>query len=110
MDPDRMLMERHEGIIASAVITRKGDVISFSLPDSIDVQTFSIMCATIMGASATTSKDFGGGIPEYVVARAEGANILMLSMKNDMIFVCIASGEQDAHVLIDSMKSIASEI
>ncbi|MCK4718112.1 MAG: roadblock/LC7 domain-containing protein [Thermoplasmata archaeon] len=110
MDEDRLLMEKFPSLIASAVVGIDGEPLSMGLPSGMCVQTFSIMCATILGASATANKEFGGGRPESVLVEGEGIRILVVPAGRRKLLACVAKAEDDTSALLKGMKEITASI
>jgi len=62
---------------AAAVISRDGGVLAAELPPSVSQETFSIMCAAILGAGLTASTELRHKPPRRVVLDSEDSTIVI---------------------------------
>jgi predicted regulator of Ras-like GTPase activity (Roadblock/LC7/MglB family) len=62
---------------AAAVINRDGAILSAELPPSVSPETFSIMCAAILGAGMTASTELRHKPPRRVVLESVDATTLI---------------------------------
>jgi len=59
-----------------ALIGRDGVPIAYSLPENVKSDTFSIMCATMLGAALTAASELKTSLPKWVTV--EGADLKMV--------------------------------
>jgi len=104
------LKKNFPGIIASVVVTRDGDPLEIDLPDNVSPQTFSIMCATIMGAAATANKEMGGEIPQYIVVESQITSLLIIRTAKKCILGCVVENGADKDSILQGMKEVAENM
>ena len=75
-----LLMEfnRSAGVMASALVTRDGILISSALPEGIDAEAFAAMTATMMGAAETAFSELKAGAAERVIVEGSRVKICLL--------------------------------
>lgn len=56
---------------AAALVSRDGMVLFADLPGNAFVETFAIMCATMMGAAATAHDELGRATPRSIVVESD---------------------------------------
>lgn len=66
------------GAIASAVISRDGLLLAKDIPKNVVVETFTIMCATMMGAASTAHSEMRVGQPKMIVVSSEKHKMVIL--------------------------------
>ncbi len=75
---DEVLMGlRKGGCLASAVISRDGLVIAADLPQGVSQETFSIMCAAIMGAGMTAASELRKASPKKIILESPDLSIVI---------------------------------
>lgn len=98
------------GVKASAVVSRDGLVIAADVPGETFVETFAIMCATILGAAVTANAELGCGLPKYVLlADGKGWTIIMGAGRT-AVLICVADNEQDLNNILEGMERAAEEL
>ncbi len=105
-----MLKElRVDGVKSSAIISRDGLVIAADLDGGTYVETFAIMCATLMGAAVTANMELKRGAPEKVTVESSDGKMLIVSAGRKAVVVSvIGSGVDEAHVTKQMEKIAAS--
>ncbi|MFQ6012792.1 MAG: roadblock/LC7 domain-containing protein [Thermoplasmata archaeon] len=85
--------------IASAVISRDGLVIAADLPEGVSTETFSIMCAAIMGAAMTATTEMGRNAPTRILIESEDLLVVIYaSDRHSMLVVVLPPGADLARV------------
>lgn len=79
---------------AVAVITRDGAIVAADLPPAVAPETFSIMCAAILGAGMTASTELHHAAPHRVLLESEDATILIQEVGRRAMVVLVVSPEQ----------------
>jgi len=79
---------------AAAVINRDGAVVAADLPPSVSQETFSIMCAAILGAGMTASTELRHAAPHRVVLESEDATVLILEVGRRAMLVLVVPPER----------------
>lgn len=84
---------------AAALINRDGAVVAADLPASVSPETFSIMCAAILGAGMTASMELKHRAPHRVFLESEDATILIQEVgRRAMLVLVIPPGQPPGHL------------
>ena len=83
------------GAVAGAVLSRDGRVIAAAVPDDVSRETFSIMCATIMGASVTAFTELGRLSPNKLVIVSPDAQLLVLPLDKKHLVALVLTAHAD---------------
>ncbi len=84
---------------AVAVVNRDGAVVAASLPSSVSQETFSIMCAAILGAGMTAATEFHHAAPHRVVLESKDSTILIQEVGRRAMVVLVLAPERSAESL-----------
>ncbi len=77
----------------SALVDREGDMIYSDLPPGINQGTFSIMCATMMGAARTANSEMGDSPIQKLAFNSKDGTILLTDAgKKELLVVVADSG------------------
>ena len=98
------------GSIASAIISRDGLVIAADLPDGVSMDTFSIMCATLIGAASTANSELRVGTPQSVLVESEDAKMLVVGAGRKALIVTVLPNRADATVAKKELLKLADTI
>ena len=79
---------------AVAVINRDGGIVAASLPDTVSPETFSIMCAAILGAGMTAATEFRRAAPHRVLLESKDATILIEEIGRRAMLVLVVPPER----------------
>jgi uncharacterized protein len=82
--------------IATAFVSRDGSVLYADLPSGMFVETFAIMCATIVGAAATAAVELGRAAPDRVVIEGEDSVTVLIGSGRRALLVAVV--ERSAHL------------
>lgn len=106
-----MLKElRGDGVKSSAIISRDGLVIAADLDSGTFVETFAIMCATLMGAAVTANMELKRGPPEKVTVESSDSKMLILSAGRKAVVVSVIEKGVDEERVARKMERIASTL
>ncbi len=89
---------------AVAVINRDGGVVAASLPASVSQETFSIMCAAILGAGMTAATEFRHTAPHRVVLESKDSTILIQEMGRRAMLVLVLPPERTLESLSTALS------
>lgn len=92
------------GAEAAAVINRDGGVVAASLPPSVSPETFSIMCAAILGAGMTAATEFQHAAPHQVTLESEDATILIQEVGRRAMLVLVVPPERALESLSTALQ------
>lgn len=101
------------GSIASAIISRDGLVIAADLPDGVSMDTFAIMCATLIGAASTANSELRVGTPMSVLVESEDSKMVVVGAGRKALIVTVlpsrgdpAAAKRELLKLADTIKMI----
>ncbi len=98
------------GSIASAVVSRDGLVVAADLPQDVSKETFSIMCAAIMGAGMTATTEMGKKSPTRISLESEDIHVIIYAAgRRSMLVVVLAPGT-DARAVDKNVKIIVEQV
>jgi predicted regulator of Ras-like GTPase activity (Roadblock/LC7/MglB family) len=98
------------GANALAVVSRDGAVIAADMPKGVAKETFSIMCATILGAGMTAANELGKSPPSRIVLDSEDLQILIVeSGRRSMIVAAMPPGS-DPYQVEPHLKGLISAV
>ena len=98
------------GAIASAVISRDGLVIAADVPEGVSMETFAIMCATLMGAASTANSELRVGTPLHVVVESEAAKMLVVGAGRKALIVAVVGRKGDATLALKKLDELGDTI
>jgi predicted regulator of Ras-like GTPase activity (Roadblock/LC7/MglB family) len=79
---------------AVALINRDGGIVAAELPPNVSQETFSIMCAAILGAGMTAATELKHAAPHRVVLEAEDSAMLIQEIGRRHMLVLVALSER----------------
>lgn len=89
---------------AAAVINRDGGIVAAALPGSVSPETFSIMCAAILGAGMTAATEFRHAAPHRVVLESRDSMILIQEMGRRAMLVLVVPPERTLESLSTALQ------
>lgn len=98
------------GAMASAVISRDGLVIAADLPEGVSMETFAIMCATLLGAASTANSELKVGTPKHVVVESEDAKMVVVGAGRKALIVAVVGRKADTSVALKKLDEMADTI
>lgn len=99
-------LRKNHGTLAAAVVSRDGLVVAADLPPEVSQETFSIMCAAIMGAGMTATTELGRSSPDRISLRSEDVRILIYAAGRKSMLVVVLPPEVD----LDAVDKVGREI
>jgi len=98
------------GSVASAVISRDGLVIAADMPEGVSMETFAIMCATLLGAASTANSELRVGTPHHVIVESDEAKMVVVGAGRKALIVAIIGKKADASLTIKKLDEMAETI
>ncbi len=98
------------GATASAVISRDGLVIAADLPEGVSMETFAIMCATLLGAASTANSELRVGTPLNVVVESEEAKMVVVGAGRKALIVAVIGKKADSSIALKKLDELAETI
>lgn len=98
------------GATAAAIVSRDGTVLASDLPSHVSRETFSIMCATIHGASMTVSTELRRAYPTRIVLEAAEGRVLIAEAGRRALVVLVLPPGIDLAKLANDLVPITGHI
>jgi uncharacterized protein len=98
------------GAMASAVLSRDGLVIAADLPEGVSMETFAIMCATLLGAASTANSELKVGTPKHVVVESEDAKMVIVGAGRKALIVAVVGRKADPSLALKKLDEMADTI
>jgi predicted regulator of Ras-like GTPase activity (Roadblock/LC7/MglB family) len=98
------------GAIASAVISRDGLVIAADMPEGVSMETFAIMCATLLGAASTANSELRAGTPLHVIVESEDAKMVVVGAGRKALIVAVIGKKGDSNITLRKLDELAETI
>lgn len=92
------------GAEAVAVIKRDGGVVAAALPSGVSQETFSIMCAAILGAGMTAATEFHHTAPHRVILESKDSTILIQEIGRRAMLVLVVPPERSPESLATAIS------
>lgn len=100
-------LRKEVGSTASAIVSRDGMVEAADLPEDVSRETFSIMCAAIMGAGTTAMTEFGRASLRSILLTSEDVHIVLYAAgRKSMLAIVLPSGADMAVVEMGAKRLI----
>jgi len=103
-------IKRRCGAEGAAVIGRDGLVISAEMPPGVMVETFSIMCATILGGAVTANSELRFSTMERVVVEATDGKLVMAGAGSKAILAVAVKPPYELNTVYSTVKQGAEKI
>ena len=79
---------------AVAVVNRDGGIVAAELPRNVSQETFSIMCAAILGAGMTAATELGHTAPHRVLLESDDATVVIQEIGRRAMVVIVVPPER----------------
>ena len=89
---------------AVALINRDGAIVASDLPDGVSQETFSIMCAAILGAGMTAATELRHAAPHRVVLESDDATFVIQEVGRRAMLVLVVPPERRLSELEPSVE------
>ncbi|MFO7991437.1 MAG: roadblock/LC7 domain-containing protein [Thermoplasmata archaeon] len=99
-----------KGVFGSAVISRDGMIISSDLPAGVHEETFSIMCATIIGAANTANSELDRRSPNKIIVDSDEGRIIIANAGSKLILSVVVDSTHILSELFDHIKVATDRI
>lgn len=97
------------GSLASAIVSRDGLVVAADMPSNASKETFSIMCATIIGAGTTAATEMRRMPPHKVVLEAGDSRICIFEAGRRNMVVVVVGSEVDVGDVERACRAVIDE-
>jgi len=89
---------------AAAIVNRDGGIVAAELPSTVSPETFSIMCAAILGAGMTAAAEMKHKAPRRVLLESVDATILIEEVGRRGMVVLVLPPDQSLDRLDDVLR------
>jgi len=96
--------------VSSAIISRDGLVIAADLPEGVSFDTFSIMCATLLGAASTANSELRVGTPQTIVVESEDSKLVVVGAGRKALVVAVLPSSGDESVAKRELLKLSDTI
>ncbi len=112
MSLDELLVSLRKecGATASAVVSRDGLIVASDLPPEVSQETFSIMCAAIMGAGLTAITELGKSSPTHITLDSEDIRLALYAAGRKMMVAIVLPPDADMKAVRRSAELIAKQV
>jgi predicted regulator of Ras-like GTPase activity (Roadblock/LC7/MglB family) len=102
----RDLHRRISGI-ATALISRDGQVLFAEVPEGTYVETFAIMCATVMGAAVTANAELSRTPPGRILIEGRDSTTIIVASGRNALLVALVDPKVDSKKVLDELAKFA---
>lgn len=95
---------------ASAVISRDGLLIASDLPENITAETFTIMCATMMGAASTAHSECGIGQPKVMRVISDEHEMVIVGAGRRALVISVVPLGTNNEKLLEKLNMIMNMV
>ncbi len=99
-----------KGARGVAVLDKDGTHVASNLPGNINQNTFSIMCATVMGAAKTANSELDRKPLDKVTIDSEDRTIIMMNAGRKLVLAVIVSSKANLDRVVESVTKAAKQI
>jgi predicted regulator of Ras-like GTPase activity (Roadblock/LC7/MglB family) len=92
---------------AVAVINRDGGIVAADLPRTVSPETFSIMCAAILGAGMTAATELGHSAPHRVLLESDDATLVIEEVGRRAMLVLVVAPERSVSEIDTAISRFA---
>lgn len=110
LKPSLRALRQSCGAIASAVVSRDGLVIAADVPEGVSMETFGIMCATLLGAASTAHSELRVGTPQHIVVDAEDTKMILVGAGRKALIVAVIGRKGDPGQAVKKLDEMAEMI
>lgn len=98
------------GTIASAIISRDGVLMAADIPQETLPDTFTIMCATMMGAASTAHSELRISQPKVLRVTSEKHEMILVGAGRKAIIICVVPVGSRIEPLLQRLQQLAESL
>jgi uncharacterized protein len=103
-------LKSHTGAIATALVSRNGLVVHAETLSGCHVETFALMCATVVGAADAASAEVGQSPPDRIVVVGGGSKLVMVPAGKQALLVAAVGGSSELRAVVAEVASLAQTL
>jgi predicted regulator of Ras-like GTPase activity (Roadblock/LC7/MglB family) len=92
---------------AVALINRDGSILATDLPGGISQETFSIMCAAILGAGMTAAMELHHAAPHRILLESHDVTMLISEIGRRAMLVVAIAPERSVSEILNAVERFA---
>lgn len=93
-----------------ALVSRDGLALAYDTSEGVFAETFSIMCATILGAAVTTTSELTKGEPEMIVITTAKGTVLISGISKQSLIVMSVPKSANLDIIKDEVAKAAAKL
>jgi len=74
------------------------------------METFAIMCSTLLGAASTANSELKVGTPNHVLVESEDAKMVVVGAGRKALIVAVVGRKGDANIALKKLDELAETI
>lgn len=103
-------LKNGEGVESALIATRDGLLIAANVPPEINAETFSAMCATMIGAAEIATVDFGKGTPKTIVVELDHGRMVATDSGQNILLVVLTAHDAKLGLTLVRLEKCASKV
>lgn len=103
-------LKNEDGVESAVIATREGLLMASNVPPEINAETFSAMCATMVGAAEIATADFGKGILKTIVVELEQGRMVATGSGQNTLLVVLTAHDAKLGLLLVRLEKCASKV
>jgi uncharacterized protein len=92
---------------ATAIVSRNGVVLFAVVPSGVYVDTFAIMCATVLGAATAASTELHRAAPERILIEGADSTTLILGTGGKALLVSVVDRSADTAQVLQEVAQVS---
>ncbi len=85
-------------------------MIAADLPEGVSMETFAIMCATLLGAASTAHSELRISTPQHVMVEGEDAKMILVGAGRKALIVSVIGRKGDSNAALKKLNELAETI
>ena len=110
LKPSLRALRQNFGAVASAVVSRDGLVIASDVPEGVSMETFGIMCATLLGAACTAHSELRVSSPQHIIVESEDTKMILVGAGRKALIVAVIGRKGDVAQVLKKLDEMAETI
>lgn len=103
-------LKNEEKVESAVIATRDGLLMAANVPPEINADTFSAMCATMVGAAEIATVDFGKGTPKTIVVELDNGRMLATGSGKNTLLVVLTAHDAKLGLILVKLEKCASKV
>jgi predicted regulator of Ras-like GTPase activity (Roadblock/LC7/MglB family) len=110
ISPDELKeLRTNSAVKGSALISKDGIIVAADLPPGVYLDTFAIMCATVLGAAITAHSELNLPPPKGVIMSSDGDSTVILNSGKKTLLVLLIGKDHNPMKVIDEISPMVAK-